>query len=383
MKAKPCIVITGGGTGGHITPALAVADQLDSLGYRVIFIGSMNGPEKDLVTEAGYTFYGIQAGKLRRYIDWHNLTDLFKVMVGFWQARNRLARLKPAAVFSKGGYVTVPVVYAAAFLEIPIIIHESDVVMGLANQLAASKAQIIATGYPVESYARTLPVQLRFTGNPVRELFKTKLTDRRQALLRHGLALTRPLVVVMGGSQGAQAINQLIFDGLPTLLQTVQLIHLTGVSHREEATHIKAALPRALAKHYHPYGFVGEELVTFLQLAEVVVSRASAGSLSELALLGKPTILIPLSTSASGHQQANAEAVAKKGAALVLDETKLTSQQLVQTILKLVADKEEQAELSRSIRSFSSPQAAALIAELISGVAGTVHRRPADIHGKS
>lgn len=365
MKPNSPIVITGGGTGGHITPALAVAEELVALGHRVVFIGSMTGPEKELVEEAGYTFYGIQTGKLRRYLDWQNIADLFRVTIGFWQARNRLARLKPQAVFSKGGYVSVPVVYAAAFLEIPLVIHESDVVMGLANQLAAPKAELIATGYPIENYPDSLKDRLRFTGNPVRSIFSSSLKNRRQVLLDHQLALTRPLILVMGGSQGALAINRLIYDSLPTLLNNLQIIHLTGVNNIEEAEQVKASLPNKLAKHYHPFGYVRDELPSYIQLADIVVSRASSGSLSELALLGKPTILLPLSTSAAGHQQANAEALARKGAALVLDETKITAPQLAKAIIELVADTERCQELARAIRSFSSPQAARLIAELV------------------
>lgn len=367
-KQRP-IVITGGGTGGHITPALAVADALKARGQRVIFIGSQSGPEGKLVKAAGYQFYGIQAGKLRRYWSLENIVDFFRVGIGWLQARNLLARLKPSVVFAKGGYVSVPVAYAAAFLEVPVVAHESDVVMGLANRLVMKKAEVICTGFPLKQYPVSLQPKLHFTGNPIRRIFQEPIGE--ESVWRKKLKLIEkvPTLLILGGSQGAHTINQLIIDQLERYLADYQIFHLTGARDLNWAQSAKAKLPANLKKRYQPYGFVDKELPAIMRLADLVIARSSASVLSELAFLGRPTMLIPLPSAASDHQRANAQVFAKKGAAVVLEETELTAEDLFAKVAGLMDDKAERTSLSRAIRFFSSPAAADLIADQVLSVA--------------
>lgn len=368
-QRKLRIVITGGGTGGHITPALAVAEALKKQDVEVVFIGSVNGPEKQLVKQAKLPFYGIQAGKLRRYASWENLIDAFRVVIGLGQAWMLLMRLKPVAVFAKGGFVSVPVAYAAHFLEIPVVAHESDVVMGLANRLVLNKAEVMCTGFPVAAYPSTMRPKLHFTGNPIRELFRQKLPSRATLLDRYELTSSRPVVLALGGSQGARGINRLLLDDLALFLEDFQLIHITGQLDNEWALRTTKQLPPRLLKRYRQFSFVHDELVEYMALADVVVSRSSANVLNELAWLKKPTILIPLPSSASDHQRANAQLFAERSAAKVFEEDQLTSQQLHQELEDLLKDKAQREAMARSIHQFSSPQAVELIAEIILKVA--------------
>ncbi len=358
------IVIVGGGTGGHITPALAVAEVLRAK-HHLSFIGSLGGPEAELIQSAKLPFYPIRAGKLRRYWSWQNFTDLLKTGIGFFQARTILARLKPDVVFAKGGYVSVPVVYAAAFLEIPIVAHESDVVMGLANRLTIDKAELVCTGFPVEVYPKTLRPKLRFTGNPVRSLFFQKPQSLPGVRKKLGFTPTKPIILAMGGSQGALGINQLLWDNLENNLKAFQLVHLTGADHLQRAQEYKACLPAKLQSAYYPISFSTEELPDWLRLADLVITRGSANVLAELALLGKATIIIPLPGSASNHQWANGQAFADKEAAIIIDQDHTQPAQLTAAITRLLKDRAERQRLSRAIRLFQSPEAPTLIAEVI------------------
>ncbi len=362
------VVVAGGGTGGHITPALAVAESLKKLDCQVTFIGSLAEADSELVKGSGFTYHGIQAGKLRRYFSWQNVPDFFRVGIGFLQARSLLSRLKPDVVFTKGGYVSVPVAYAAAFLEIPVVAHESDVVMGLANRLVSTKAELVCTGFPVSDYLEPLRSKLRFTGNPIRELFSKRPSARSVTLHRLNFTPSLPVVLVMGSSQGALPINELLQGELEKNVAEWQIIHLTGPNHLEAAEAARELLPTHLAKHYRPFDFVGEELLDYLAIADLVVSRSSASSLAECAALGKAMILIPLPSAASDHQRLNAQIYAQHQAALVYEQDRLTPAKLHSVIADLLKSKEKRKELSRSIKQFSSPKAADLIAELVVAV---------------
>lgn len=357
------IAVVGGGTGGHVAPALAVAEALRMAGHKVVFIGSATGPEKKIVGEHKLPFYGIQAGKLRRYFDLQNIVDAFRVLIGLWQAYWLLRHLQPAALFSKGGYVAVPVIYAADFLTIPIVAHESDAVMGLANRLATAKARRICTGFPVNNYPVRLQRRLRFTGNPVRQIFRRRFAIPK-LITKYGLNPKLPIVLVTGGSQGSQSINQLIFDLLNEGLRELQIIHLTGVNHLEAAEAVRNQLPKPLQKRYLIFDHVGESMAELLAMATIVISRAG-GAISELATMGKAVILIPLPTAASDHQRANATILKKARAAIVLEEGKLHGYKLLKQIRDLLDDKEQLQQLRHNITYFRSPKAAQLIAETV------------------
>lgn len=363
-KKKLTVAIVGGGTGGHITPALAVAEELVKRNVEVLFIGSTNGPEKQIVRDAGYRYYGVQSGKLRRYFAWLNIIDAIRVGIGLIQSWILLQRLRPEVVFTKGGYVTVPVAYSASFLEIPIVAHETDVVMGLANRLVAPKATLVCTGFPINAYPKHLQPKLRYTGNPIRPQFLKPLPAQAKVAASLGFAVSRQTLLVMGGSQGALRINELIWESLLDLLEEYQVIHLTGADHIKTADQKKLELGQRLAKRYMPFGYVGDEFIGFLGFADLVISRAG-GSLAELSFLKKPTILIPLSIAASDHQRANARVFRRKDAVVYLEETQLTSHTLVKAVEQLMKDGKERQRLSRAIGLFSSPDAAAMIAEVI------------------
>ncbi len=358
------IVIAGGGTGGHITPSLAVAHALPK-DAEIHFIGENGGMEAQLVADAGYSFHGIVAGKLRRYADMRNLTDGFRIITGFFQALTLLKELKPHVVFSKGGYVAVPVAYAANWLGIPVVTHESDAVMGLANRLIANAAKAICTGFPAEHFSESLRSKIHVTGNPIRELMLQKLPSHAELVKKYDLEAALPVIFIMGGSQGALPVNQLVWNALPVLLKEAQIIHLTGENHIQLAQDNKATLSKKIAHRYRPYGFVGPELPELLSLADIAVSRASASSVAELAIMKKPSILIPLPSAASDHQRANARVLERAGAALVLEQTTLTDQVFQEKILTLLKDSKAQRTLAWAIEPFADPEAAHRIARLV------------------
>lgn len=362
MSAKKHIVITGGGTGGHVAPALAVAEVLAAEGHQLHFIGSTQSAERTLVESYNIQFSAIQTGKLRRYFSFENFIDIFKVGIGFFQAFFILLGRKTDVVFAKGGYVTVPVVYAAKLLGIPVVIHESDAVMGLANKIIAAKATTICTGFPsvIDGKVKTL-----FTGNPVRSIFSAQ-QPANEAVLKHlGFEAKIPVILFMGGSQGAHAINELVLAMLGEALESLQIIHLTGERDSSWAKKVKTHLPKELQQRYQPFGFVTEELPAYLSAADIVVSRASAGVIAELAALGKASILIPLPSAASDHQRANAKILAEKKAALVLEEQETDSHQLRKHIHELLKENKERKQLSDNIRSFYVSNAATMIAQAI------------------
>ncbi len=366
---KRRIVIAGGGTGGHITPALAVAAELSNEQTDISFIGQASGMESELVAKAGYPFHGIKAGKLRRYFDLANVTDLFKTISGFFASYTKLKELRPKVIFSKGGYVAVPVAYAAAMLHIPVVTHESDAVIGLANRLIAKKARLICTGFPSVNYPESLRKKIEYTGNPVREIFERKIPAKIALCEHYKIDPKSPIVLVIAGSQGSRAINQLIFDSLEKLLPTISIIHITGVNHLSEAKSVRALLPEDLRKRYYVHDFVGDELPEYMALADLVVSRASAAVISELAIMNKPTILIPLPTAASDHQQVNAKILAKAKAALLVPEYDLTASILQEKLIALITDNTQLEQLSRTIGAFATPDASVKIARLIEHVA--------------
>jgi UDP-N-acetylglucosamine--N-acetylmuramyl-(pentapeptide) pyrophosphoryl-undecaprenol N-acetylglucosamine transferase len=364
MNDRKHIVITGGGTGGHVAPALAVAEVLQQQGHTLHFIGSTNSVERELVEHHKIQFSAIQTGKLRRYFSLENLVDFFRVGIGLSQAFFLLIKLKADVIFAKGGYVTVPVVYAAKLLNIPVVIHESDAVMGLANRLIAKQAVTICTGFPSVAEAHTTAKTV-FTGNPIRSVFIGKLPTIEQTRTHLGLEAKLPTALFMGGSQGAHAINQMVLAMLEAVLPKLQIIHLTGERDSGWATKVKQQLPEALRHRYHPFGFVRDELPAFISLADVVVSRASAGVINELAALGKPTILIPLPSAASDHQRANAKILSDKQAAIVLEEQEIDSHQLRNTIDAVLQNNTLQQQLVDNIRSFYISDAATMIADVI------------------
>ena len=319
------IVLTGGGTAGHVTPNIAMLPKLKELGYQVSYIGSYDGMERKLIEDQGIPYYGISSGKLRRYFDWKNFTDPFRVLKGFQEARTLLKKLKPDIVFSKGGFVTVPVVIAANQCKIPVILHESDMTPGLANKLCLSSATKICCNFPetVNSLPNNKAV---VTGTPIRK----ELMDgsREEALAFTGFSGNKPVIMIVGGSLGSVVVNEAVRTILPKLLPTFDIVHLCGKNKLDTSLeHLEG---------YRQYEYISKELPDLFALSDLVISRAGANAICEIKALKKPNLLIPLSAKASrGDQILNAQSFARQGFSVVIEEESLTDQTLLEGILNL------------------------------------------------
>ena len=313
------VVLTGGGTAGHVTPNLALLPALRERGYSVAYLGSPAGIERRLATEADLPYYAVQTGKLRRYFSLENFIDPLRIALGILQATWRLARLRPAVVFSKGGFVGVPVVVGAWLNRIPVVVHESDLTPGLANRLSFPFARRICLSF--RETAEQLPGRdVVYTGTPVRR--SLRLGDRERGQATFGLDPSCRTVMVFGGSQGAQAINQVVRAALPALPADLQVLHVCGTGNRDESLEGRA--------RYRQYEYLDAEFADALACADVVVSRAGANSLAELIALRKPAIVVPLPTAASrGDQIDNARLFAEKGYGLVRYQADLTPASLL------------------------------------------------------
>ena len=300
------IVLTGGGTAGHVTPNIALIPKLRELGYKISYIGSYEGIEKKLIEELGIPYYGISSGKLRRYFDLKNFSDPFRVLKGFSQARKILKELKPDVVFSKGGFVTVPVVIAAKRLKIPALIHESDMTPGLANKLCLSSASRICCNFP-ETVANLPADKAVLTGTPIRqELLSGNAENGRKFC---GFTADKPVLMVIGGSLGAASVNDNVRKILPELLKEFQIVHLCGKGKTDESLNGTAG--------YVQYEYIQDEL-------------------------HKPNLLIPLSAKASrGDQILNARSFERQGFSKVLEEEEITEEKLLETIRQLYTDRQK------------------------------------------
>lgn len=322
---KKRIVLTGGGTAGHVTPNLALIPELQNQGYEVHYIGSYQGMERRLIEDKKIPYYGIASGKLRRYIDVKNLSDPFKVVKGLGQAFFLLGKLKPDVVFSKGGFVSVPVVLAAKMRRIPCIIHESDMTPGLANKICIPCAMRVCTNFP--ETMRYLPAEKAvLTGSPIRqELFEG---DRQRGLDFCGFDDSKPVLLIMGGSLGAAAVNDAVRSILPKLLEKFQVIHLCG----------KDKLDPSLdnTKGYVQYEYIKDELRDLMAAADVLISRAGANAICEILALRKPNILVPLPAEVSrGDQILNAASFEKAGYSVIVLEKDVTDEKFYDTLVSV------------------------------------------------
>lgn len=319
------IVLTGGGTAGHVTPNIALIPRLQELGYEISYIGSYDGIEKKLIEEMHIPYYGISSGKLRRYFDVKNFTDPFRVLKGFGEAKKLLKQLKPDVVFSKGGFVTVPVVIAAKKCKIPAIIHESDMTPGLANKLCIPSAAKVCCNFP-ETVSSLPADKAVLTGTPIRQELLSG--DKEAARKFCGFTDSKPVLMVIGGSLGAASINENIRRILPDLLKEFQVIHLCGKGKMDESLNG--------TEGYVQYEYIKQELADMFALADVVISRAGANAICEINALKKPNLLIPLSANASrGDQILNARSFEHQGFSMVLEEEEITEEKLLDSIRQL------------------------------------------------
>lgn len=328
------IVLTGGGTAGHITPNIALLPKLKEMGYDVSYIGSYEGMEKQLLKDFNVPYYGIATGKFRRYFDLKNFTDPFRVLKGYSEARRYLRQINPDVVFSKGGFVAVPVVRAAASLKIPCIIHESDMTPGLANKLCIPVAKKVCCNFP--ETMRGLPAEKAvLTGSPIREELLSG--DKQAGYKMCGFTAEKPVLMVIGGSLGAAAVNQAVREALPKLLEDFQIVHLCG---RDKIDNLLLN-----TKGYRQFEYLKGELKDIFAMADIVISRAGANAICELLALKKPNLLIPLPAGSSrGDQILNARSFESQGYSIVIDEDYLSPDLLVEKVHELYASRHSYIE---------------------------------------
>jgi UDP-N-acetylglucosamine--N-acetylmuramyl-(pentapeptide) pyrophosphoryl-undecaprenol N-acetylglucosamine transferase len=325
------IVMTGGGTAGHVTPNIALMPALKEAGYEISYIGSYSGMEKELIEAQNIPYYGISSGKLRRYFDWKNFSDPFKVLKGYSQAISLMKKIKPDIVFSKGGFVSVPVVLAASHCHIPAIIHESDITPGLANRIAVRGAKKVCCNFP-ETIKYLPKDKAILTGSPIRqELFHG---DAARARKFCGFSNdSKPVLLIVGGSLGSKVVNEAVREIVPQLLRDFNIIHLCGKGNLDESM-------KSLSG-YAQFEYISKELPDLFALADLAISRAGANAICELLALHKPNILIPLSAAASrGDQILNANSFKNQGFSYVIEEESLTGSVLSDAIRTVYADRE-------------------------------------------
>ena len=319
------IILTGGGTAGHVTPNIALIPRLRELDYDIHYIGSYNGIEKELIEPFGIPYHGISSGKLRRYFSLQNFTDPFRVIKGFHEAHALIKELKPDVIFSKGGFVSVPVVLAAKRCKVPTIIHESDMTPGLANKLAIPSASKVCCNFPetLESLPKDKAV---LSGSPIRQELMSG--NRVAALDLCGFSADKPVILVIGGSLGSVIVNKAVRSALPELLEKFQIIHICGKGKVDESFNN--------TKGYAQFEYVKNELCDIFALADIVISRAGANAICELLALRKPNLLIPLSANASrGDQILNARSFERQGFSKVIEEEELTKDSLLEAVTDL------------------------------------------------
>lgn len=319
------IILTGGGTAGHVTPNIALLPRLKELGYDIQYIGSYTGIEKELIEPFGIPYHGISSGKLRRYFSVQNFTDPFRVLKGFREAHKLIRQLKPDVIFSKGGFVSVPVVLAGKRCKVPVIIHESDMTPGLANKIAIPTAAKVCCNFP--ETLKSLPEgKAVLTGSPIRQELLSG--NKIAAMDMCHFTSDKPVILVIGGSLGAVAVNNAVRETLPELLKDFQIIHLCGKGKMDES--LKDV------EGYCQFEYIKNELRNLFALADIVISRAGANAICELLALHKPNLLIPLSANASrGDQILNARSFERQGFSLVLEEEQLTKETLLAAVKNL------------------------------------------------
>lgn len=328
------IVLTGGGTAGHVTPNIALLPALKEAGYEIAYVGSYDDIEKKLIGDFDIPYTGISTGKFRRYLDIKNLTDPFRVIKGYREARKYLKEYAPDVVFSKGGFVSVPVVRAAHSLKIPCIIHESDMTPGLANKLCIPVAHMVCCNFP--ETLKLLPEEKAvLTGSPIRK----ELTQGNKiaGLDMCGFTGNKPVIMVIGGSLGANNVNKAVRDALPQLLEDFQVVHLCG---KDKVDNLLLNTPG-----YKQFEYVKAELKDLFAMADIVISRAGANAICELLALKKPNILIPLPAASSrGDQILNAKSFESQGFSIVVDEEVLTTKLLVDKVQELYFNRQTYAD---------------------------------------
>lgn len=352
------IVLTSGGTGGHLFPLIAVAKKIREKqpDAEILFIGPKGELEESLMSKNNIPVKKIMTGKLRRYFSFSNFVDIFKIPIGIIQSFWHLLIFMPDVIFSKGGYASLPVVIAGWVYQIPIMIHESDSVPGKTNEILGKLANRVAISYP-QSESYFVPEKTVLTGNPLRE--DINQGDSQKIKGKFSLAESKKTIFIWGGSQGSEMINSKIIQILPELLKKYQIIHQTGKNNFEKVKRMAGELGIKEGRGgYHAISFVEDDLKDILAAADLIISRAGANSLSEIAANKKPSIIIPLENSANDHQMKNAYSLSQIGGCLVLEEENLGENMLMSRINEIMENQELQNKFSQNIQIFFHPDAA-------------------------
>ncbi len=352
----PKILLTGGGTAGHVTPNLALVPYLRERGFDIDYMGSYNGIEKKLIEKEGIPYYGIDSGKLRRYMSVQNLKDPRHIMHGGKEAREYMRAHRPDIVFSKGGFVTVPVIFAAAREGIPVVIHESDLSPGLANKLCIPKADRICYSFPeTEQYLKGKGVH---TGLPIRE--ELLAGSREKGLETCGFTADKPVLMVIGGSLGSLNVNNAVRGALSELLEHFQIVHICGEGKTDASLDGTAG--------YRQFEYVGDGLNDLMAMSDIFISRAGANVICEIQALNKPAVLIPLGTDASrGDQILNARSFENRGFSRVLLEENLTKDSLLEAVRETYENRQVYID---AMKAAGGADAARNVVDIICQLAG-------------
>ncbi len=369
--------MAGGGSGGHISPIIAIISRLreDNPSIKIFFVGSKGGIEEKLIPQTGIRFLHIRCGKFSRYhknmliniLDpttiIKNVKGLVNFLLGISDSIKVLKKIKPDIVFLKGGFVSLPLGLACRLKGYPYLLHESDAVMGLANRILAKKAETVFVSFPEKNYPEVNPEKIIYSGNPIRPDVLTGEREEAKRILK--LKEDLPTIMIIGGSQGAHLINELILDELEKFLQKFQLIHITGDYDYDYVEYRRKELSTNLKNRYYVYGFLTNNLKDAYAASDLVITRAGNNILTELAALGKPAVVIPLDSSANNHQRINATTFSREGAAYVLSQGKIKGGDLLRQAELIIENDEEREFLSKKIKQFYKPEATKVIAEKI------------------
>lgn len=372
------MLCAGGGTGGHTLPVLAIvkAIERENEDTKILFVGSRFGMESRLVPKMGIKYYGVSTGKFRRYhsskilnlIDvttiFKNIADFFRFLKGIFEARSIIAHERPDVVFAKGGYVSLPVALAARTLRIPVVSHESDLVMGMANRRIAKFAEKVCVAFPVKYYKDQVDdTKLIETGNPIRE--DVLMGNGDLLLSKIGFKKSKRTLLVIGGSQGSRFINELVLEKIEQIARSYQLIWITGERDADLINYRLEELLDELKKNIKVYGFITSELADVYAASDLVVSRAGSNVLFELAALSKPAILIPFDVAAGSHQLENAKLFSRSGAAYLFRQGNLTAEGLLHQINYLFENEEELRSMAKKMGDWADLGASGKVAKII------------------
>jgi UDP-N-acetylglucosamine--N-acetylmuramyl-(pentapeptide) pyrophosphoryl-undecaprenol N-acetylglucosamine transferase len=357
------ILFTGGGTGGSVVPLIAIYQKIkkpeiwrqnSAVPPEFFWIGSYDGLEKKMVEQYGIKYFGISSGKLRRYFSWQNFIDPFRVIKGFFQSLKILRQVRPQIIITAGSYISVPVVWAGALLKIPILVHQQDLQRGLANKIMSKWAKKITVSWEdsLKDFYRNKTI---YTGNPVREeVFMGELPNPPY---QGGYDASLSTVLILGGGTGAEAINQAVEKHLAKLVRVANIIHITGKGKKIETPHDIANISR-----YHQFEFVDKEFISMMKLADLIITRAGMSTLSELAVLGKPTVIVPMPNT---HQERNAHIFYKNNAAIVYEQKYLEDENFIKLIIDLLSNQAKLENLSLNISKMMPTDAAEKVAKMV------------------